>query len=118
MSKDEKQLVRRFVETWRRAGPELDAIRRRELARFDFAANWKAVDDLLAAGLRNARPRTECGMVEMQRWFLKLAQQQGLVPATVREAPAAYRTDSGNAVSRKKRKFSVRLPNSSSPSAR
>jgi hypothetical protein len=117
MSKDEKQLMRRFVEPWRRAGPEMEAIRRRELARFDFAANWKAIDDLLAAGLQQARPRTESGMVEMQRWFLKLAQQYGLVPTTVREAATPYRADSGKAIPKKKSGASLRRRIAKTPGA-
>lgn len=89
-SPDEKEELRRWVGTWRRAGPELEAVRRRELAAFDFASNWRLVDDLLAAGLRSAEPRVTSGLVELQRCFMEIARKQHLVPGAVRESRDRY----------------------------
>ena len=90
MKKSEKEAIREFVERWKRVGPELEAIRRKELAEFDHAANWEAIDGLLEAGLRFASPRKTSGLVEMQKWFMKLAERQGLRGPRIRERPARY----------------------------
>lgn len=89
-SSEEREQLRRWSDTWRRAGPELEAIRRLELASFDFASNWRLVDDLIAAGLHSAEPRIASGLVELQRHFQKIARQQRLVPSAVRESRDGY----------------------------
>ena len=68
---DEAEQRRRWVETWKKAGPELEAIRRREIQEAD---NLKALESLTSA-INNAvrlPPRPSSGMVEMQRLFRKL----------------------------------------------
>jgi hypothetical protein len=72
-SMEERELMRRWVETWKRAGPELEAIREREIREAD---NVRVVAILrgamnLAAKLP-ARPSS--GLVEMQRLFAKLGR--------------------------------------------
>lgn len=76
MRRRDEQQVREYVQRWGRVGPELEAIRREELTRFDQASNWRLVDALLEAGLRFARPRTTSGLVEMQRWFRKVPRRR------------------------------------------
>jgi hypothetical protein len=66
---------RRWVETWQRAGPELDRIRRDELR---VADTYRAIARLL--GPANYReppraPRPTSGLVEQQRLFLKMAKR-------------------------------------------
>ncbi len=75
MKRKKQQQLRECVERWRSAGPELEAIRREELTRFDQASNWQLVDALLEAGLRSGGPRTTSGLVEMQRWFRRIARR-------------------------------------------
>ena len=67
----ERELMRRWVETWRRAGPELDEIRRREIEATDPR---EAIRQLFgsAAALQDLPPRTTSGLVEQQAWFAKL----------------------------------------------
>jgi hypothetical protein len=63
--------MRRWVETWKQAGPELAAIRREEVRTADNAH----VVDLLADAFDHAATlpmRTTSGLVEMQRLFAKL----------------------------------------------
>ncbi|MEI6634059.1 MAG: hypothetical protein WCP22_09615 [Chlamydiota bacterium] len=91
MKKAEKEQMREYVERWKKAGPELEAIRRKELAEFDHAANWESIDALLDIGDRFGRSRKTSGLIEMQRWFMKLAEQQGLRPKPIREKKARYR---------------------------
>jgi hypothetical protein len=64
-------LLRRWVETWRRAGPELEAIRLRELGAVD---TQEAVRQIFGAGPSAATfpaPATS-GLIEQQAWFARL----------------------------------------------
>lgn len=67
----DRELMRRWVETWRRAGQELNQIRRRELQAIDTR---EAVQQLFssAPAFRDLPPRTTSGLVEQQAWFAKL----------------------------------------------
>jgi len=67
----ERELMRRWVETWRRAGTELDEIRRREI---EAAGTREAIRQLFgsAEALRDLPPRTTSGLVDQQAWFAKL----------------------------------------------
>jgi hypothetical protein len=70
---DERETLRRWVETWKEAGPKLDAIRRREIREAD---NLKVLA-MLESAFNHARtlpPRPSSGMVEMQKWLVKLAR--------------------------------------------
>jgi hypothetical protein len=70
---DEEALIRRWIETWERAGPELEAIRRRELAQMTDAEARAAAADLLSMPLAPDLPeRRSSGLVEQQRWFMRL----------------------------------------------
>jgi len=73
----EKELIKKWVDTWKRTGPALEKIRRRELRQFDYAANWQHVDALLdSAALQTWRPRRPSSLVIMQRYFMKWRKQQ------------------------------------------
>jgi hypothetical protein len=64
-------LGKRWVQTWREAGPELERIRRQELRQLDPA---RALALLCGpADYRTApfAPKPVSGLVEQQRWFLK-----------------------------------------------
>jgi hypothetical protein len=71
MARDEDELRRRWVETWVKAGPKLEAIRRRELGEMTDPERMRVADELLQIGFRFARPRPTSGLVEQQRWFRK-----------------------------------------------
>ena len=88
MSKREQ--YRAYVEQWRRAGPELARFHAEELRRYRYdPADADAVLELGDA--YDGAPRLADGLVEMQRWFMKLARKQGLLPASaVREDSAPY----------------------------
>jgi hypothetical protein len=69
---DEREILRLWVQTWKEAGPRLQAIRHREIQEAD---NLKALASLEGAfnhAQRTLPPRPSSGMVEMQRWFAKL----------------------------------------------
>ena len=63
---------RRWVETWRAAGPELERIRQDELRRLDTR---RAIALLCGPADYTAPPRAPkptSGLVEQQRWFQKI----------------------------------------------
>jgi hypothetical protein len=86
-----KRLTREQPETvvqqWKRAAPALARAREEELVAWQYDA--ETVDALLAIGARLPRREEPSGSLEMQRWFIKIAQRQGLLPV-VREDAAAY----------------------------
>jgi hypothetical protein len=64
--------MRRWVETWKQAGPELAAIRREEVRDADNVKAIAALEGLFNQATRTLPPRESSGMVEMQRIFAKL----------------------------------------------
>ncbi|MBI2435819.1 MAG: hypothetical protein HYV26_23430 [Candidatus Hydrogenedentes bacterium] len=62
-----------WVETWKKAGPELEAIRREELRNLD---GQKAIAALCGPADYTVEPRAPkptSGLIEQQRWFMKAA---------------------------------------------
>jgi hypothetical protein len=78
-----------IVEQWKRAAPALQQARDEELRTTPY--DWITVDALLDIGAKTPfKEEDPNGLVEMQRWFMKAARKQGLLPAVVREESAAY----------------------------
>jgi hypothetical protein len=69
---DEREAMRRWVETWKQAGPELEAIRRKEIEKINVIESLAALEDAFNYATRNVPPSDTSGLVEMQRWFAKL----------------------------------------------
>lgn len=67
MDDELKERMRRHVEIWRRAGVELEAVRRDELRNFDPTKNRIASDALMEMGVKLAGPDDSSGMIEMRR---------------------------------------------------
>jgi len=67
----DRELMRRWVETWRRAGPELDEIRRHEIEAMDTAEAIRQLFGPMTV-IRDLPPRTTSGLIEQQAWFAKL----------------------------------------------
>jgi hypothetical protein len=67
----DRELMLRWVETWRRAGKELEEIRRREIEATDTR---EAIRQLFgsAAPPPDLPAKTTSGLVEQQAWFAKL----------------------------------------------
>jgi hypothetical protein len=63
--------AREYVERWRKAGPELEKVRREELRRMSDADALKLVKVLLEVGSRSCECRATSGLVEQQRIFRK-----------------------------------------------
>ncbi len=71
LTSEERARLKLHVETWRRAGPELEAIRKRELQTTDVR---KAIHQLFGDGklVQNWPRLTTSGLVEQQAWFAKI----------------------------------------------
>lgn len=68
--------VRRWAETWERAGRELALIRRRELEAMTDEDVRRAIADLFSGAVTaGLPPRTTSGLVEQQRLFAALRQR-------------------------------------------
>lgn len=68
---DQIALGRRWVETWKLAGVELEQIRRREIRALD---TYRTIELLSGPGDYTRPPRAPkptSGLVEQQRWFMK-----------------------------------------------
>jgi hypothetical protein len=69
---DEREAMIRWVETWKQAGPELEAIRRKEIEKIDTLEELAALESAFNYATRNVPPNPSSGLVEMQKWFAKL----------------------------------------------
>jgi len=64
--------VATWVETWKKAGPALEAIRIGQLRNFRYEEHAEEIDQLLELACQFAQPRSTSGLVEQQRLFGKL----------------------------------------------
>jgi hypothetical protein len=69
---DEREAIRRWVRTWEEAGPELEAIRRREVRQADNLKVLASLEGAFEHAIRSLPPRPSSGLVEMQQWLAKL----------------------------------------------
>jgi hypothetical protein len=69
---DEKADVRRWVETWKEYGPELERIRLREVRDEDNLLSLQLLARAFNHATRTQPPDSSSGLVEMQRYFDKL----------------------------------------------
>jgi len=69
---EERELVRRWVEAWKEAGPVLETIRRQEIEQADNLQVLASLECAFNQAVREMPPRPSSGLVEMQRWFAKL----------------------------------------------
>ena len=65
-------MVRRWVQGWKDAGPELEEIRRREIREADNLQVLALLESAFNHAVRSMPPRATSGMVEMQAVFAKL----------------------------------------------
>lgn len=69
---DERETIERWVRTWKEAGPQLEAIRRREIQEADNLKVLASLEGAFNHALRTLPPRPSSGLVEMQAWLAKL----------------------------------------------
>jgi hypothetical protein len=69
---DPKADMRRWVETWKQAGPKLAAIRIEEIRTQDSVLALAQLADAFNHATRSRPPRESSGLIEMHRLFAKL----------------------------------------------
>ena len=69
MTAEERARAQKCVDAWRRAGPELERMRREEIRRADTARSIPAFDELFEGAVRDFPPKPTSGLVEQQRCF-------------------------------------------------
>ena len=67
----DRELMGQWADTWRRAAPELDEVRRREI---ESANTQEAIRQLFGTGesFHDPFPQANSGLVEQQAWFARL----------------------------------------------
>ena len=71
MDEAERAQIKRWVETWRKAGPALAAIEREELRRMTDDERRRAIEAVMSLAPVCTEPRPTSGLVEQQRRFAK-----------------------------------------------
>ena len=71
-SMDEREAMQRWVATWKQAGPELEAISRREIEAADTLQVLALLEGAFNQAIRDVPPRPSSGLVEMQRLLANL----------------------------------------------
>ena len=67
-----REEMKRWVDVWKRAGPALEAVKRRELRGYEYDNNQALLDEMLQWACDHRRNRLTSGLVEQQRMFMKL----------------------------------------------
>ena len=75
-SPDEIALARRWVKVWQQAGPRLERVRREELRRLDPQQAIALLCSEADYTVPPRAPRPTSGLVEQQRWFMKMASRR------------------------------------------
>jgi hypothetical protein len=70
MTTDQEQ---RFIDAWRRAGPELERMRNDELRALTEREGTRLAT--LLGVVTEMRPRPSSGLVDFQRWMMRWRQQ-------------------------------------------
>jgi hypothetical protein len=71
---DDREAMQRWAETWKHAGPELEAIRRKEIREADNLLVLSVLEGAFNHALRTLPPRTTSGLVELHEWLAKLCR--------------------------------------------
>jgi hypothetical protein len=69
---NEKEAIRRWAQTWKRFGPELETIRLREVRDQDNQVSLRLLARAFNHATRTQLPGESPGLVEMQRHLAKL----------------------------------------------
>ena len=70
----EKEAIRRWDQTWKEAGPELEKIRLRDVRDEDNLLSLQLLARAFNHATSTQPPDGSSGLVEMQRYFAKLRQ--------------------------------------------
>ena len=69
MTEQERARALTWINAWKRAGPEMEKMRREDIRQADTASSIPAFDGLFENAVRNFPPKQTSGLVEQQRDF-------------------------------------------------
>lgn len=72
MDNSKTDAMRQWVARWQKTGPALERIRREELIHTDIRQAIELLDDAFQSALINYPPTATSGLIEQQRWFMRL----------------------------------------------
>lgn len=72
MDERERAQIKRWVETWRKAGPALAAIEREDLRRMTDDERRRAIEAVMSLAPVCTEPRPTSGLVDFQKWLAKM----------------------------------------------
>lgn len=72
MTVAEREQTKRWVRTWAEAAPELQKVRDADIRAADTADMIECTAALFIDAVKNFPPKPTSGLIEQQRWFLKL----------------------------------------------
>lgn len=73
MTEEERALAKRWVETWKAAGPLLEKVREDDIRASDTIRDFQVYAGLAELEVKKRPPSSTSGLVEQQRWFMKMA---------------------------------------------
>lgn len=73
MTDEERSLAKRWVDTWQTAGPLLEKVREADIRASDTIRDFQIFAGLAEMEVAKRPPLPTSGLVEQQRWFMKLA---------------------------------------------
>ena len=76
MKTNNRKETGKWVKTWKRAGSALRKVKQKELRSYDYFKNQVLVDGMLQWACDHRRARLSSGLVEQQRFFMKLKEKQ------------------------------------------
>lgn len=69
--------IRKWIATWQQASSALNELKKRELRAADYyEKNRPILDEMLEYACDNRQERLTSGLVEQQRWFMKLRDKE------------------------------------------
>lgn len=74
MTEAERELTKRWVQTWVQAAPELQKVRDADIRAADTADAMKIFTGSATWAVQNRPALPTSGLVEQQRWFAKIAR--------------------------------------------
>lgn len=73
---EEAERIKKWVETWRKAGPELEKIQREEVRNLDTFKTIELLCGIADYTIPPRAPKPTSGLIEQQYWFMKIARRE------------------------------------------
>ncbi|MBI4801748.1 MAG: hypothetical protein HY796_04400 [Elusimicrobia bacterium] len=72
MDNRKTEVMRQWVARWKKAGPELERIRREESVHADLRQTIELLEDAFQSAIRHFPSGPASGLVDQQRWYKRL----------------------------------------------